>query len=90
MVEIDHLLTPATLGVLAGFLCAMSTLPELLRNFFHPGRKSSPSILRNVVLATGNALWVIYGILGGLWPVWLFCGLNFTFVLALLGQQSRN
>ena len=90
MDSFSELWNPAALGLLAGFLCAMSTVPEVVGNLLWPGRARKPSVIRNLVLATGNATWIIYGAISGLWPVWFFCGLNFVLISILISQQVRT
>jgi uncharacterized protein with PQ loop repeat len=77
------------LGLLAGALCVASTVPQLIGNLRQPSKIEVRTVVRNVILATGNLGWVVYGLLNHLISVPLFCGLNVVLLLVLLAQQGR-
>lgn len=77
------------LGFLAGTLCTGSTLPQIVANIKHPAITDTASVVRNVLLASGNFLWVAYGLINRLTAVPIFCGIATTLLVALLIQQLR-
>ncbi|MFV2054642.1 hypothetical protein [Aliiroseovarius sp. YM-037] len=81
--------TITMVGLTAGALCAVSTTPELIVTLRRAGPVSRWIVLRNVALATGNALWVLYALAGGHMPILIFCGINALMTGALAARQMR-
>lgn len=81
--------TITMVGLTAGALCAVSTMPELIVTLRRTAPVSRWIVLRNVALATGNALWVVYALAGGHLPILIFCGINALMTGALAARQMR-
>ena len=67
------------LGLLAGSLTTIAFLPQVIRTW----RTRSPAdipLVMFLILCTGIALWLVYGLVRGDWPVIIANG--FTLVLA--------
>ena len=62
------LLSPATLGYLAGCVTVVSFVPQVVRAW-RTRRTRDLSLGAFTLLATGAVLWLTYGVLIGDWPV---------------------
>lgn len=51
------------LGAAAGFVTLLSSGPEIWANFNDIARAAEQSIYRNALQATGNSLWLAFGII---------------------------
>jgi uncharacterized protein with PQ loop repeat len=83
-------ITIELLGFLAGTLCTGSTLPQIIANIKRPAVTEAASVVRNVLLASGNFLWVVYGLINRLAAVPIFCGIATALLVVLLIQQLRT
>ena len=74
------------LGLLAGGLILLSTLPQLWATMGKALRKEvdDQSVSRNVLMVVGNGLWVWYGILKSSLAICAMCGLNTILLSALV------
>jgi uncharacterized protein with PQ loop repeat len=69
--------TPATqlLGFIAGAIISISALPRVWSIVRNPRQAAAEPISRNAMLATGNMLWVIYGIQTAALAVAVMCAI---------------
>ena len=63
-------------GFFAGTIIACSALPRVIDIVRDPRVAKNESYSRNAMLVLGNAIWVVYGISGGLLPTACMCGLS--------------
>ncbi|UKV16122.1 SemiSWEET transporter [Thalassospiraceae bacterium SW-3-3] len=67
------------LGLLAGSLTTVAFLPQVIRTW-RTRSTADISLVMFLILCTGIALWLVYGLIRGDWPVIIANG--FTLVLA--------
>ena len=67
------------LGLLAGSLTTIAFLPQVIRTW-RTRSTADISLVMFLILCTGVALWLVYGLIRGDWPVIIANG--FTLVLA--------
>ncbi|WP_114110515.1 SemiSWEET transporter [Thalassospira xiamenensis] len=67
------------LGLLAGSLTTIAFLPQVIRTW-RTRSTADISLVMFLILCTGIALWLVYGLILGDWPVIIANG--FTLVLA--------
>ncbi|KZB64623.1 hypothetical protein AUP42_00610 [Thalassospira lucentensis] len=67
------------LGLLAGSLTTIAFLPQVIRTW-RTRSTADISLVMFLILCTGIALWLVYGLIRGDWPVIIANG--FTLVLA--------
>lgn len=67
------------LGLLAGSLTTIAFLPQVIRTW-RTRSTADISLVMFLILCTGIALWLVYGLIRGDWPVTIANG--FTLVLA--------
>ncbi|WP_417833561.1 SemiSWEET transporter [Thalassospira xiamenensis] len=67
------------LGLLAGSLTTIAFLPQVIRTW-RTRSTADISLVMFLILCTGIALWLVYGLVRGDWPVIISNG--FTLVLA--------
>ncbi|RCK04329.1 hypothetical protein TH5_20410 [Thalassospira xianhensis MCCC 1A02616] len=67
------------LGLLAGSLTTIAFLPQVIRTW-RTRSTADISLVMFLILCTGIALWLVYGLVRGDWPVIIANG--FTLVLA--------
>ena len=77
------------LGFAAGFTNLMSSVPQLRANLKNPDCAANQSAARNACQATGNGLWLIYGLAAGSIAMSTFSTLGFL-MAALLFLQVRK
>lgn len=52
-------------GCLAGLLCLSSSFPQIRLLLKCDIDRASHSLLRNILLASGNAVWIVYAVMNG-------------------------
>lgn len=52
-------------GCLAGLLCLSSSIPQIRLMLTGHVNRASHSLLRNAMLACGNAVWIVYAVMNG-------------------------
>ncbi|WP_341363744.1 SemiSWEET transporter [Thalassospira sp. SN3W] len=67
------------LGLLAGSMTTIAFLPQVIRTW-RTRSTADISLVMFLILCTGIALWLVYGLIRGDWPVIIANG--FTLVLA--------
>ena len=76
-------------GLIAAFLTTFAFLPQVLQTW-RSGPTAGLNLPMLVVLATGIALWTIYGIGTGQLPVILANAVTLALVAILLGLKLRD
>tara|TARA_R110002167_G_scaffold186979_3_gene388110 strand:+ start:892 stop:1221 length:330 start_codon:yes stop_codon:yes gene_type:complete len=61
------------IGYAAGSVICVSTLPQILRLCRNPEQGIAESIPRNVMIAAGNALWFVYGMMTSATAIAVMC-----------------
>lgn len=71
------------IGLFAGGMIACASIPKILATLRGvPAGRESRS--RNMMMLTGNALWVVYGVERHALPVTLFCSINTVLIACIL------
>jgi uncharacterized protein with PQ loop repeat len=64
------------LGVAAGAIVCISAIPRVKEIWRNPRVAAGESVARNARLVTGNALWVVYGVLMGAPAIVVMCAIS--------------
>lgn len=81
--------TLALLGYLAAFLTTLSFLPQAWASV-RTGRTDGLSLPMYALFSAGVALWLLYGLVIGSWPVVAANAVTLVFALVILGLILRN
>lgn len=76
------------LGMSAAVLTTLCWLPQTLK-ILKDKRTEGVSLSTNVVFAAGLALWLIYGLLIGSWPIVISNVITIGLVLAIIALKIR-
>ena len=83
----DWVISSALVGYIAGTLTTASFLPQVLHSFRSRScRDLSYAML--FVMATGTALWAIYGVMLRRWPIILPNSITFGLICMLIGMKA--
>ena len=77
------------LGYLAGILTTLAYLPQVIKILRHKGTKDI-SLGMYVMLCTGIACWMLYGIGLGSWPIILANMVTLALAGIILAAKIRN
>lgn len=77
------------LGLLAGSLTTIAFLPQVIRTW-RTRSTADISLGMFLVLCTGIALWFVYGLMMGDWPVIIANGLTFILAATILFFKLRH
>jgi|TARA_R110000751_G_scaffold74819_3_gene151121 MtN3 and saliva related transmembrane protein len=77
------------LGLVAGSLTTLAFLPQVIRTW-RTRSTADISLGMFLVLCTGIALWFVYGLINGDWPVIIANGLTFLLAAIILGFKLRH
>ena len=80
--------TSEAIGVVAAVLTTASFLPQVWHSF-KTRDVSGISLGMYSVFTVGIALWLVYGLLIGAWPLILANGITLVFALAILVMKLR-
>ena len=80
--------TTEAIGVVAAVLTTASFLPQVWHSF-KTRDVSGISLGMYSVFTVGIALWLVYGLLIGAWPLILANGITLVFALAILVMKLR-
>lgn len=75
------------IGLTAGTLVALSTIPQIVTNWKDPSTTRFQSARRNALQLAGNTLWIIYGVCLLAWPLIIFATLSVILTGILIFQQ---
>lgn len=75
------------IGLAAGLMNLTSSVPQLLNNLKNPDQAKYQSRARNVMQASGNALWLVYGLYMDSTAMMIFSALGCLMAFCLLGQS---
>ena len=84
---IDTILSPNTLGFIAGIIMASSYLPDCYGSLRKPDISTKHKVIRDIFACTGNLCWVVYGIFIGSWPIIIFCSVALLSSMTLVLVQ---
>ena len=76
------------IGGLAAVITSLCWLPQLFV-MLRERRTDGVSLATNLAFASGIALWLVYGVLIGSWPVIADNVVTLGFVLAIIGLKLR-
>lgn len=76
------------LGALAAVITSLCWLPQTVK-IIRDRRTEGVSLATNVAFASGVALWLVYGVLIGSWPVIAANVVTLGFILAIVGLKLR-
>lgn len=79
----------SSVGMLAAFLTTAAFVPQVLR-VIRTRDTNAISLLMYLMFATGVALWCLYGLLLGLWPVVLANGITLALSLVVIVFKLRH
>ncbi|MFH1806417.1 MAG: SemiSWEET transporter [Pseudomonadota bacterium] len=77
------------LGLLAGSLTTIAFLPQVIRTW-RTRSTADISLGMFLVLCSGIALWFVYGLMMGDWPVIIANGLTFILAATILFFKLRH
>lgn len=77
-----------TIGMIAGFLCAISFLPQVIR-IYKTKRVEDLSLVTFSIFSLGVFMWLIYGILIRQLPMILTNSLILILALLIIGMKIR-
>lgn len=77
-----------TIGMIAGFLCAISFLPQVIR-IYKTKRVEDLSLVTFSIFSLGVFMWLIYGILIRQLPMILTNSLILILSLLIIGMKIR-
>lgn len=80
---------PDLVGYVAGFLSASSFVPQLLKAWREPD-PSAISARTYLAAVTAFALWIVYGVLIGSWPIMIFNVASLALSGAILVLRLRK
>ena len=80
--------TTQAIGVVAAVLTTASFLPQVWHSF-KTRDVSGISLGMYSVFTVGIALWLVYGLLLGAWPLILANGITLVFAVAILAMKLR-
>lgn len=78
-----------TLGFAAGATTLVSSVPQLIANLKDQELARGQSLSRNCLQASGNALWLVYGVAVGSASMMTFAGLGCLMASCLAFQTYR-
>ena len=73
---------------MAGFLVAVALSPQVIKAWKTKSTKDI-SILWNLILMLGVALWAVYGIINKILPLSIFASIEFLMVFSLLALKLK-
>ncbi len=73
----------ASIGMLAAFLTTLAFVPQVIR-VIQTRDTHAISLLMYLLFSVGVALWLLYGLLLGLWPVVLANGITLALALVVI------
>ncbi len=76
------------LGLIAGAMTTSSFVPQIIR-IFKLRSAHEISLYFSVLLLSGFALWIVYGIRDGLLPIVFWNSLNVVFIFIVLYAQFK-
>lgn len=79
----------SSLGLLAAFLTTAAFVPQVFR-VLRTRDTHAISLVMYLMFSTGVALWLIYGILLGLWPVIIANAITLALALMVLALKIRR
>jgi MtN3 and saliva related transmembrane protein len=79
----------SSIGMLAALLTTAALVPQVVR-ILRTRDTHAISLVMYLLFATGVALWCIYGLLLGLWPVILANGITLALALVVIGFKLRH
>ncbi|WP_078118306.1 SemiSWEET transporter [Thiosocius teredinicola] len=79
----------SSLGLLAAFLTTAAFVPQVFR-VVRTRDTHAISLTMYLMFAAGVALWLIYGILLGLWPVIIANGITLLLALMVIALKLRR
>lgn len=77
------------IGMAAGMLLLTSGIPLLREQLRHPSPGTAGERQSRLIMALGNSLWVISGVLAGLHAVILMCGINTIINIEIWRRMKR-
>ncbi len=80
---------PSMIGFLAACCTTVSYFPQL-KKCFDTGTAEDLSLKMLAILATGIALWVVYGVTQGDWVIIIANAVSLTMLLVLLGFKLNE
>lgn len=79
----------SSIGMLAAFLTTIAFVPQVM-HVMRTRDTRAISLLMYLLFSTGVALWFLYGVLLGLWPVILANGITLALALVVIGFKLRH
>ncbi len=80
--------TTDLIGIAAACMTTISWAPQAIK-ILRTRETRAISLAGQSVFATGTALWFVYGLMIGSWPVIVANGLTLLLVLAIIGLKLR-
>jgi MtN3 and saliva related transmembrane protein len=77
-----------TIGYLAALLTTISFVPQAVQ-IWRSRNTAGISLGMYAIFSTGVALWLLYGLLSGSWPVLVANAVTLTFALGILVMKIR-
>ncbi len=77
------------LGFSAGFILLASGFPAMWEQIVRPNRGTVGERRSRLLMAVGNLVWVVAGVITSIWPVIVMCGIN-SIIQALIWQRMRR
>lgn len=78
-----------SIGLLAAVLTTVAFVPQVIR-VLRTRDSHAISLLMYLLFSAGVALWLVYGLLLGLWPVILANGITLVLTLLVIGAKLRH
>jgi MtN3 and saliva related transmembrane protein len=78
----------SSVGMLAAFLTTAAFVPQVVR-VMRTRDTNAISLWMYLLFSAGVALWCLYGLLLGLWPVVLANGITLVLALVVIGYKLR-
>ena len=76
------------LGAVAALITSLCWLPQILK-ILRERRAADVSLATNAAFASGIALWLVYGVMIGSWPVIVSNVVTLGFILAIVALKLR-
>ena len=86
---IEHVFVTETVGAAAALLTTVAFVPQVLRTLRTRDTRAI-SLGMYVLFSTGVALWAVYGLLIGSWPVILANAVTLALALVVLWHKSAS
>lgn len=78
-----------SIGLLAAFLTTTAFVPQVVR-VMRTRDTRAISLWMYLLFSTGVAMWLVYGVLLGLWPVILANGITLVLALMVIAFKLRH